>query len=44
MPTDQAHEALVLEQHPGGRVHAVDGALVSKENRVRLLAAWMRED
>jgi len=38
-----AAEALVLEQHPGGRVHAVDGALVSEENRVRLLAAWMRE-
>jgi len=36
-------EALVLEQHPGGRVHAVDGALVTEENRVRLLAAWMRE-
>jgi len=38
-----AAEALVLDQHPGGRVHAVDGALVSEENRVRLLAAWMRE-
>lgn len=38
-----AAEALVLEQHPGGRVHAVDGALVSEENRVRMLAAWMRE-
>jgi len=37
-----AAEALVLDQHPGGRVHAVDGALVSEENRVRLLAAWVR--
>ena len=38
-----AAEALVLDQHPGGRAHAVDGALVSEENRVRLLAAWMRK-
>jgi len=38
-----AAEALVIDQHPGGRVHAVDGALVTEENRVRLLAAWMRE-
>ena len=37
-----ADDALVLEQHPGGRVHAVDGALVSEESRVRMLAAWMR--
>jgi len=37
-----AAEAVVLEQHPGGRVYAVDGALVSEDNRVRLLAAWMR--
>jgi len=36
--------AAMLDQHPGGRVHAVDGALVSEENRVRLLAAWLRED
>jgi len=28
----------------GGRVLAVDAALVSEENRVRLLAAWLRED
>lgn len=33
-----AAEALVLGQHPGGRVHAVDCALVSEENRVRMLA------
>jgi len=38
-----AAEALVLGQHPCGRVHAVNGATVSEENRVRLLAAWMRE-
>ena len=37
-----AAAALVLDQHAGGRVHAEDGALVSEENRVRLLAAWMR--
>lgn len=34
-------EALVLEDHPGGRVHAVDGALVTEENRVRMLGAWL---
>jgi len=38
-----AAEALVLEQHPGGRAHAVDGAPVSEENRVRMLGAWLRE-
>jgi len=37
-----APEAVVLEQHPGGRVHAVDGALVTEENRVRMLGAWLR--
>lgn len=36
-----AAEALVLEQYPGGRVDAVDGALVSEGNRVRMLAAWL---
>jgi len=36
-----AAEALVLEQHPGGRVDAVGGALVSESNRVRMLAAWL---
>jgi len=38
-----AAEALVLDQHPGGRVHAVNGATVTEENRVRMLAAWLRE-
>jgi len=38
-----AAEALVLEDHPGGRVHAVDGALVTEENRVRMLGAWLRK-
>jgi len=38
-----AAEALVLDQHPGGRVHAADGATVTEENRVRMLAAWLRE-
>jgi len=37
-----AAEAVVLEQHPGGPVHAVDGALVSEENRVRMLGACLR--
>jgi len=34
--------ALVLDQHPGSRVLAVDGTLVSEEYRVRLLAAWIQ--
>ena len=34
-----AAKALVLEEHPGGRAHAVDGALVNEENRVRMLGA-----
>jgi hypothetical protein len=38
-----AAEALVLEEHPSGRAHAVDGALVTEENRVRMLGAWLRQ-
>ena len=38
-----AAEALVLEEHPGGKAHAVDGALVTEENRVRMLGAWLRQ-
>jgi len=33
----------VIDLHPGGRVHGVDGAMVSEENRVRMLGAWMRD-
>ena len=32
----------MLEHDPGVRVYAMDGALVSEENRVRMLAAWVR--
>jgi hypothetical protein len=34
---------MVLDQHPDAQVHAVDGALVSEENRHRMLAAWVRD-
>ena len=37
-----AAEALVLHDHPDGTVKAVDGALVTDENRHRMLAAWVR--
>ena len=36
-----AAEALVLEEHPGGRVNAVNGALVTEENRIRMLGALL---
>ena len=32
-------DALVLEDNPGGKAHAVDGALVTEENWVRMLGA-----
>ena len=42
-PSDAAAaEGMVLDQHPDAQVHAVDGALVTEENRHRLLAAWVR--
>ena len=37
-----AAEALVLEEHPGAKLHAVDGATVPDENRVRLLSVGLR--
>jgi hypothetical protein len=37
-----AAEGMVLDQHPDAQVHAVDGALVTEENRHRMLAAWVR--
>jgi len=40
-PDAATAEALVMEEHPGAKVHAVDGATVTEENRVRLLAAWL---
>jgi len=35
--------AMVIEEHPGAKVHAVDGATVTEENRVRMLVAWLRQ-
>jgi hypothetical protein len=37
-----AAEGMVLDQHPDAQVHAVDGALVTEENRHMMLAAWVR--
>jgi hypothetical protein len=37
-----AAEAMVQEAHPEAVLHAVDGALVTAENRHRLLASWAR--
>ena len=36
-----AAEALVLEEHPGGRTHAVGDAFVTEENRVQMLGTWL---
>ena len=41
-PDAATAEEMVMEEHPGAKVHAVDGATVTEENRVRLLAMWMR--
>jgi len=41
-PDAATAEAIVMEEHPCAQVHAVDGAAVTEENRVRLLATWMR--
>lgn len=38
-----AAEALVMQEHPGGKAHAVDAALVTEENRIRMLGAWFRQ-
>jgi hypothetical protein len=38
-----AAEGMVLDHHPDAQVHAVDGALVTEENRHRMLAAWVRD-
>ena len=42
-PEAATAEAMVMEEHLGAKDNAVDGATVTEENRVRLLAAWMRE-
>ena len=36
-------QAMVMEEHPGAKVHAVDGAAVTEENRIRMLGAWLRQ-
>jgi hypothetical protein len=42
-PDAAAAEAMVLVQHPDAQVHAVDGSLVTDENRHPMLAAWEKE-
>ena len=42
-PDAATAESLVMEEHPGAKVHAVDGATVTEENRVRMLGAWLRQ-
>jgi len=42
-PDAATAEAMVMEDHPSAKVHAVDGATVTEENRVRLLGAWLRQ-
>jgi len=42
-PDAATAETMVMEEHPGAKVHAVDGATVTEENRVRMLAAWLRK-
>jgi len=37
-------EAMVMEEHPGAKVYAVDVAAVTEENRVRMLGAWLRKE
>jgi hypothetical protein len=43
-PDAAAAEAMVLDQHPDAQVHAVDGALVTEENRhpmANLIESWV---
>jgi len=42
-PDAATAETMVMEEHPGAKVHAVDGATVTEENRVRMLGAWLRK-
>jgi len=42
-PDSATAEAMVMEEHPGAKVHAVDGSAVTEENRVRMLGAWLRQ-
>jgi len=41
-PDAASAEAMVMEKHSGAKVHAVDGATVTEENRIRMLGAWLR--
>jgi len=41
-PDAATAEAMVMEEHPGAKVHAVDGATVTEENRIRMLGVWLR--
>jgi len=36
-------EAMVMEEHPGAKVHAIDGAAGTEENRVQMIGAWLRQ-
>jgi len=42
-PDTAKAKAMVMEEHPDAKVHAVDGAAVTEENRVRMLGAWLRQ-
>jgi len=42
-PDAATAESLVMEEHPGAKVYAVDGAAVTEENRIRMLGAWLRQ-
>jgi len=42
-PDAATAETMVMEEHPGAKVHAVDGATVTEDNRVRMLGAWLRK-
>jgi len=36
-------DTMVIEDHPGARVHAVDGAAVTEENRIQMIGAGLRQ-
>ena len=42
-PDAATAEAMVMEEHPVAKVHAVDSATVTEENRVRMLGAWLHQ-
>ena len=41
-PEQAKAEGMVMEEHPGAKLHAVHGATVPEENRVRLLSVGLR--